>query len=361
MNYEQILAQYTDTYLDINQCQKMLESRWSTLARLLPPKWWYESSPIRQWLNYSDNEVYETALNLFQDELLLISTRFPDHYKTWIGSISIPEQFWAKRFEAAVIYLLIHGKIDIQALDVKSDVSNNDVDIVIGDGTERIYIECTSVRNPPVKAELQEINRHVEDYIIHEFNQIPGSYLVTCNVLPNFLDKSAVDQFIDIFATFIQQVRPVNEVRWDQIKGFPTNRPDYGQPAAIITPTHLPIRTRITGFPPQAFVDTSGQALYSKIKRKFGQSRGFSGQRILMIDSSFRPDMYITNFTGFKDDVGRAAEFDKNHQTFSIITLSQINIQSERRLFMGTSFPMPWTPTPLTPLARRILEATYMI
>jgi len=139
VNYERILAQYTDTYLDDSQCQALLAKRWPKFSSLLPPKWWYPTSPLRQWLHYSENVTYETALTLLQEELLAISERFPDKYKNWIGSLSVPKQFWAKRFESVIIFLLIRSGLNVQAIDVKSSNSNHEVDILVVDKTESVH------------------------------------------------------------------------------------------------------------------------------------------------------------------------------------------------------------------------------
>lgn len=358
LNYSDILKQYTDTYLDISHCNELLRTKWPLLHSLLPVDWWYPESPIRQWLNYSEEPTYEIALNLLQEELSVIFERFPTSYNKWIGSFGVPQQFWSKRFESMVIYLLIRAGLNVRAIDVKSDTSDNEVDIMVSDDSETVYVECTSARKPTSEADLQTIQLHAQDYLNYRFHQIPGSYYISCNVLPDLTNKQTVDNFVNKFSDFIHEYRPVKQVKWRQIEGFPTERMMPGQHAATITPTSGLIRTQVGGFP-QPFVDTSGQALRNKIRRKLKQSRQFSGQRVLMIDASFRPDMLFENVLGFKDDIRSAAMSDRT-RTFSFITLCQMAIQTEHRLFMGRAYSMPWATKPTTSLISNILFSTNM-
>ena len=357
MDYTTALKQYTDTYLDKQECTGLLTHRWPALFALLPEDWWYPESPLRQWLNYSRHPTYERALTLFQEELVCIADRFPNHFRHWIGSIAVSQQFWAKRFESMAVYRLISSGLDVVALDVKSASSNNDIDIMVRDNIETVYVECTSARKPPNESEEQTVRLHAFDYLIARFREIPGSYVIDCNIMPDLMDKKSVDGFVQIFSDFISEFQPIKQVKWKEIPGYPMARKSYpGQCAATIMPGTRLLPTQVGGFG-RPFVDASGRALQSKIRRKLSQSREFSGQRILLIDCSFRPEMLFSNSLGIKDDVKVALQHDKNH-VFSYIVLCQTTIESDDRLFMGHAYSAPWATDPQTPLVTSILAAT---
>ncbi|WP_067567554.1 hypothetical protein [Ferroacidibacillus organovorans] len=349
-----LVKQFTDTYLNEIECNSLLETHWPLLRSLLPPKWWYDASPIRRWITYSRFPSYTTALTLLGEELQLISDSFPSSYRDWIGSIGVPGAFWSKRFESMVIFLLLRSALPVDSIEPTDPGSKNVLDIKLSDGVETVFVECTSLRNADDESGINEASFGM-DYFNHRFSEIKGSYHVTCNVMPDLTNKEEIDRFVVMFRYFIETHRPQEKIKWSSIDGFPHDRLTPGLPAARITP--VPGNTCVTiGHAGQSGFMSMSNTLRNALQRKIKQVRDYDGQKIIMVDGSFNTGAFISNALGVKTDVHDALETDKQ-QCVSVVTLSQMDITSPERIITPYAFIAPWANISSTKLTQSILVA----
>lgn len=162
--------------MDEKECNRILDDKWPVLKSLLPVKWFYEESPLRNWISHSNNPKYGSAITYLEEEFHAIHDRFPSSFEKWVGALAVKGVFWSKRFESMIIFLLLRAEIPVESIDSTIPGSKKELDIKILNQGELLYIECTSLRPDPemsAKSFLNSLQRKMKQLV-----NCPGQKIV---------------------------------------------------------------------------------------------------------------------------------------------------------------------------------------
>lgn len=282
------------TLMTQTECESWLKSQMPSLYMLLGMSWWHLQSPLRVWISRADIG-YRPALDVLENQLMVVHRLFPTEYSTWRGVLAHPDKFHGKLFEAHCITLIHNAGIRITQFEPQyQSVKRPDMEVEVKG--QRVAVEFTSLRHNFLTKSALEAGIEQEEAFRMAFREIQRPYCIMLNVLPNLQVPSVVQAFREVFVKWFDNHADGDEETLDVIPGFGALNQTLtpGLPAAQIVPDSSASFVRVGGVTSIGIIQGNVKGLKNALETKGKQVHGnFKGMNVIAVDMGFRWDMSL--------------------------------------------------------------------